>query len=107
VNMDFLATRLQSQLSSVVRYPPRHQVQNVLSQLPAGPLVPVDDGQIQRHHTKTFAADAVTFDAFVTVAGPGEDPLRPPEQLVDVGHVGRQNVLKRPPGTSHRLRASL
>lgn len=71
VRVRYLTTRLKLQLCSVVGQPPGHQVQDVLRQLTAGPLVPVDDGEVQRDHAESLTRDPMALDPVVTLAGPG------------------------------------
>ena len=75
VRMSWLTTRLKIETSSVRLQAPCHQVQDVLGQLSARPLVPVHDGQVHDDRTEGFAADAMAFDARIPVAGPGQDPF--------------------------------
>lgn len=95
----------QSQLSSVVGDTPGDQVQNVLGQLPARPLIPVHDGQVQGDDAQTLTADAVALDPLVAVTGPAEDPLSPPEYLIDVPCVRCQHILERALGPGHQAQA--
>lgn len=75
--MRSLTTRLKFQLREVVlRQAPGNQVQDVLSELTAGPLIAIDDGQVQGDQAESFTRDTVAFDALVALTGPGKDLLR-------------------------------
>jgi hypothetical protein len=102
VTMDFLTTGLQSQLSSVLIQAPYHQIQNVLSQLPARPLVPVHDRQIQSDSTNGTTTDPVTFDPFVTITGPGQDSFSLTQDLFRVIGPRGDEVLERSLGARHQ-----
>lgn len=101
VVMSFLTPRLKLQLRSVSFEAPGHQVQNILRELAASPLVAVDDRQVQGDGAEGLAGDPVTVDALVALAGPGQDALCLGEHSCDIIWLGLQDVFKRPLGTSH------
>jgi len=99
--MGLLTTRLKLQLCSVVCQAPRHQVQNVLRELAAGPLIAVDDGEIQGDDAQSLAGYAVTVDALVALAGPGQDAFSFSQHAGYILRLRLQDVFERPFRSGH------
>ena len=67
--MRWLTARAQILLRDLDGEPPGDEVQDVLNDLTARPLVPAGDGELHNDQAEGFALDAVAFDLTVAFAG--------------------------------------